>query len=378
MDVNVQLFTGSCTIPAEINLRSVIDKLKKILKKTHISNAIIGWHKDADISEIVLFLKSNGAEVYLWLPVFSDLEALADFLPIIGHDGKPLKIKYDMGTGENFAFCCPANIENTDAFIEVYENHYRLDFYDGVFLDKIRFPSFIGGVESVLGCYCDYCRSNYDPSEESQLQTADSINPLGIISYKDLCYDMDSAFKKLFEYKCSAVFNSLEHLCSYFRGKGLKIGLDLFAPFLAYFVGQDYHRLVPLADFIKPMFYAMTNAPAGLPFEIDMYASAFDDNIENAQKRKSSFLNCIDYGNDFINREIAGIRKIINDNGLETRLYAGIEVNYNERFAPVTEEYIRESLSKTKEADGVVMSWDLNTTPDPHIDCFLEEIIHIV
>jgi hypothetical protein len=179
------------------------------------------------------------------------------------------------------------------------------------------------------------------------------------------------SFKKLFDYKCDAVFHSLERLCAYFRRKGLKIGLDLFAPFMAYFVGQDYYRLIQLADFVKPMFYNITNAPAGIPFEINMYANAFDNDAQNAEKRKEQFLSYIGYGNSFINNEIAGIRKIIAANDFKTMLYAGIEINYDEDIAPVTEDYIRKSVKAAGGADGIVASWDLNTIPDSHIDCLL-------
>jgi hypothetical protein len=131
---------------------------------------------------------------------------------------------------------------------------------------------------------------------------------------------------------------------------------------------------MPLADFVKPMFYGMTNAPAGLPFEINMYAGAFDNDAENAEKRKKLFLDCIGYGNGFISSEIAGIRKIIDNNGLKTKLYAGIEINYNGHIAPVTEDYIRESITNIEGADGIVASWDLNTIPDSHIDCLLDAV----
>jgi hypothetical protein len=119
------------------------------------------------------------------------------------------------------------------------------------------------------------------------------------------------------------------------------------------------------------MFYRITNAPAGLPFEINRYAEAFDGDAANAKKRKQLLLDTVGYENNFIENEITGIRNIINGKGLTTRLYAGIELNYNEHIAPVTEEYIRESMVMTKEADGIVPSWDLNTIPVSHIDCLL-------
>jgi hypothetical protein len=371
MDLNIQLFTGSCTMAADLDTRVIISKLNRILEKTKITNAIIGWNNDADLSAIIPLLKQNGANVYLWLPVFSELHALADFLPLFASDNREVKTNYNIGNGEKFLFCCPANTKNSDKFIEVFEKHYDKGVYDGVFLDKIRYPSFFGGTGSVLTCFCDYCRSKYDLPEIGDLYPHENENPLGISSYNELRYNLKPSCKKLFDYKCDAVFHSLERLCVYFRGKGLKIGLDLFAPFMAYFVGQDYYRLIQLADFVKPMFYNITNAPAGIPFEINMYANAFDNDAQNAEKRKEQFLSYIGYGNSFINNEIAGIRKIIVDNGLKTMLYAGIEINYDEDIAPVTEDYIRESVKAAGGADGIVASWDLNTMPDSHIDSLL-------
>jgi len=372
MDLSVQLFTGNCIKPVGLDPRSIIGKLDRIKKKVKIVNAIIGWNKDTDLSEIISLLKYNGTDVYLWLPVFSELEALGCFSPLFGRDNEELKINYDLGNGENFSFYCPATPENVDRFIEIFEKHYDRKIYDGVFLDKIRYPSFIGGIDSVIVCFCDYCKSKYNLAEIGELPVFNDDNPLGISSYTDLRYDMQAAFKKLFDYKCDAVFHSLEHICAYFRKKKLKIGLDLFAPFLAYFVGQDYHRLVRLADFVKPMFYGITNAPAGIPFEINMYAKAFDNNAKNAKKRKERLLNFIGYGNGFINNEIAGIKKIIVENDLMTRLYAGIEINYNEQIVPVTGTYIKEGVKSMKEADGIVASWDLDTMQDSHIDFLLD------
>jgi len=185
---------------------------------------------------------------------------------------------------------------------------------------------------------------------------------------------MNPAFRKLFDYKAGAVFKSLERLCAYFRGRGLKICLDLFAPFIAFFVGQDYHRLLCLTDIVKPMLYNITNAPAGIPFEVNTYAGAFDDSPENAAKRKNHLLSTVGYEDDFIRREVLGIKAIIDKNGLDTRLHAGIEVNYVEDIAPVTKEYICDSVTNVRDADGIIASWNLNTMPDCNIEYLLDAI----
>jgi len=370
MDLNVQLFTGGCKEPVEPDVRQILKKLRRISEKVNIKSGLIGWNIDMDISEIIKYLRDIGAEVYQWLPVFSELDGMADFAPIVGRNGIP-KITYDRGNGETFNFCCPANPENVDKVINIYDKHYRNSAFDGVFIDKIRFPSFIGGQDTVFSCYCDYCKNNYDVPSPDELSVVDAINPLGISEYKNLRYLMDDFYLQLFDYNDTAVLNSIKPLCDYFRELGLKIGLDLFAPFVSNFVGQNYSRLLPLADMVKPMLYKITNAPAGLPFEIEMYSTAFDDNPENTQKRKNILKNITGFENtDFISREITGIMDVIKNQKLKIKMYAGIELNYMD-VAPVTKEYIEESVKNIRNADGIVTSWDLNTTPDNHIEYLL-------
>ena len=42
------------------------------------------------------------------------------------------------------------------------------------------------------------------------------------------------------------------------------VGADIYAPFLAYHVGQNTKKISEVVDFIKPMMYRYTEAPAGM------------------------------------------------------------------------------------------------------------------
>jgi len=374
MDLGVQLFTGSAMTSECMDADTINAKLNRIYYRKDIVSAYIGWNKDVDINSIADRLKREGTEIYFWLPVFSELSQLADFEPLIGIDGKKIGKIYDSGSDELFMFCCPANPKNTDIAIDIYERYYDNEIYDGIFLDKIRFPSFIGGLATVKSCYCEYCRSNFDLPSVEELTVKSTENPLGITTYNDLRYEMSPGFKKLFEYKSLAVFNSLERLCIYFKSKGLKISLDLFAPFMSVFTGQDYHRLLKLTDVVKPMLYKATNAPAGLPFEVHSYSRAFDNVDENAQRRSEHLKKIVSYNSTLISNEVKNIKRIISEKGLDVKLHAGIEINYIENIAPVTKKYIKESVASVNDADGIIASWNLNTMPDENIDCLLNEI----
>ena len=371
MDLNVQMFTGSCKRHVDFDVQHISKKLRRISEKVKIKSGLIGWNINIDTSDIITYLKEKGAEVYLWMPVFSELDEMADFSPLIGRNGI-VQINYDRGNDESFNFCCPANPDNTDKVISIYEKHYGGNVYDGIFIDKIRFPSFIGGLDPVFSCYCDYCRNNFDIPDPRELSPVDLINPLGISEYNGLRYKMSEVYTKLFDYKDTVVYNSIRRLCDYFRNRDMKIGLDLFAPFVSCFVGQNYSKLLPLADMVKPMLYKITNAPAGLPFEIDVYSTAFDNDPENAKKRRALLSEIAGYEDQsFISREISGIMKTIKENNLKTKLYAGIELNYVQDISPVTKEYIEKSIKNIRHSDGIVTSWDLNTTPENHIEYLL-------
>ena len=45
--------------------------------------------------------------------------------------------------------------------------------------------------------------------------------------------------------------------------------MDLYAPFMAPFVGQDYGILAQHADFIKPMLYRQTFAPTSPEYVVE-------------------------------------------------------------------------------------------------------------
>ena len=366
----VQIHTGSFdTDPVNIDVPAALEKLSRIYEKATIDCVMIGWNPDANVDDIINFLRQRGIDVYLWLPVFSGLDG---FAPLIGTDGTPVVHSYKAEKGERFDFGCPVNPDNIEHIKNSFEANFGNRGYDGIFLDKIRFPSFISGTGPVFSCFCPYCSPIHKITGGFDLSSGD--NPLSLSAYKDLHYQIDDErLAALFAYKSDVVTSAILQLIEYFREKEYKIGLDLFAPYLSFFVGQDYKKLAPHADFIKPMFYRKTNAPAGLPFELDMYAAAFGGNQDMVEKRKHcllKILNTNEVDSDFINREISDINNVRG----KCKHYAGIEINYNERIAQITAEYIEENITQLKNIDGFALSWDLCSTPDENIDAVLNAI----
>ena len=370
--VTVQIFTGNFDSPInQLDITEIKAKLARIYQKAKIECVMIGWDPKAEIGELTSYLRVHGTEVYLWLPIFSGWDGMP---PLIGADGRTAAQEYSAEKGERFDFGCPADPDSVRHIKRIFETQYSSGAYDGIFMDKIRFPSFISGLQPVMTCFCPYCSKLHGLTRsQPELQNeTDAVNPLSITAYKGLCYDTaDEYLARLFKYKAEAVTASIAELSEYFRTLGYKVGLDLFAPFLSWFVGQDYCALAPYADFIKPMFYRKTNAPAGIPFELYMYASAFGGASETIERRKQKLLNILNTSVidiDFINREIAEIREKTG----KTKIYAGIEINYNEKIAPITSRYIKENITKMKGMDGLALSWDLNSTPDENLDAAID------
>jgi len=366
--VTVQIYTGNFDSPPNnLDIAAIKRKLSKLYQRANIEYVMLGWNPQADIDEIVDYVKQRETEVYLWLPVFSGWDGLS---PLISEDGQIAAQDYQAEKGERFDFGCPANPDSIRQIKHIFETYYSDGAYDGIFLDKIRFPSFISGLQPVLSCFCPYCRSLHNLSEPFKVN--DETNPLSITSYDGLCYNTaDQTLARLFAYKAEAVTSSVAELSGYFRKLGYKIGLDLFTPFLSWFVGQDCVSLAQHADFIKPMFYRETYAPAGIPLELDMYAAAFGGTRAAKESRKQYILNTLNTSSidiEFINREVSHVRDRIG----EIRLYAGIEINYNERIAKITAQYIKENITRLKGADGFALSWDLCSTPDKNLDAVIE------
>ena len=135
------------------------------------------------------------------------------------------------------------------------------------------------------------------------------------------------------------------------RSRGLEVGLDLYAPFMAPFVGQDYAILSRHADFIKPMLYRQTFAPAGMGFEYELL--------------RKSVPGATGYP-DF-KMDVAFLESQLQEmESCPCAKYPGIEINYVEKFAPTSPEYVRESLDAVMRHgfNGAVLSWNIMEAPE--------------
>lgn len=383
----VQIFTGGY-LANKVTYQEIEYVLAPLVRENKIDKLIIGWSLQKEIYIRVLNLaKKYHVECYLWLPVFSETGLLKPARPIKNRYGKYIE-GYHLQEDENFEFYCPVSPYNLKQFIQVYEENYIDLPFHGVFLDKIRYGSFSNGIESVCACFCDRCKENYVKNQikieeimkEIGKLTDDFIeyseNPFAIKSYHNAVYQFQNPiWSRFFEIKQKAITDALRNVSAYFHEKGLKVGIDVFSPFLAYFVGQNIKNLSRYADFIKPMMYRITQAPAGLPFEAEcMLKETVKENLCRSRTNFCRILGCKSWEDtgfdaEFVKGELDCICSY------HVPVYCGIEVNQMESVVAATPEYIRENIKILGKADiaGFVLSWNLLSAPEENIKTVFEK-----
>ena len=137
------------------------------------------------------------------------------------------------------------------------------------------------------------------------------------------------------------------------------VGLDLFAPVVSRFVGQNYPLITGHADFIKPMLYRRTDAPAGIGYEYAL----FEKSAPGAQGRGKPAMD-----KSFLETQLEAVGHVACEK------YPGIEINYDEELVRTDAGYIRESLAAIRDRgfDGAALCWNAMQAPDAHIEAAAE------
>ena len=361
----LQIHTGSWHA-AHDRTEDIIRRIGEISSRIPVGKVIIGWNTDPAVyREAGAFLHGKGIQMLLWLPVFSEVNKAAETdgtLDVFGQRVLPPAAAEE----EGFVFGCPSSGRNLQAVREIYGKYFSGCGFDGVFLDRIRSQSFFAGVSGVLSCGCGRCRKAFlergvDLDEVAKLYTLkkdsffdmDSFPPDGEFRLKD------AAAQRFFEAKEKIIADAVTETCRYFKGKGLTVGLDLFAPAVSRFVGQNYSLITKDADFIKPMLYRRTEAPAGIGYEYAL----FEKNAPGAQGRPKFSMD-----KAFLDTQLEAVGRVACEK------YPGIEINYNEELVRTNAGYIRESLAAIRDRgfEGAALCWNVMQAPDAHIEAAAE------
>ena len=348
---------------ADYTADQVIDRIDAVAAKIPVRKVIIGWTVDKEFyARVGKYLHAHDIQMFLWMPVFAETEEMCENEPAVDLDGE-IPANYDLAAGEGFRFNCPSRPENAANVLAIYDDHFADCGFDGVFLDRIRTQSFVSGVSGVLSCGCPVCAEKFaaegvdlEAVRAAWVEKGDAFfsvtgyDPVGGFTFAE---PLAAAY---FEAKGHVVSGSVAAIADSFRSRGLEVGMDLYAPFIAQFVGQDYAILSQHADFIKPMLYRQTFAPAGMGFEYDLLKKA----VPGAEGYPDFAMDT-----DFLHSQLKAMEPYA------CGKYPGIEINYREVVAPTSPEYVTESLDAVMQHgfDGAVLSWNIMEAPDSHIDC---------
>ena len=348
---------------ADYTADQVIDRIDAVVAKIPVRKVIIGWSVDQDIYQRVgEYLHAKDIRMFLWLPVFAETEDMCDNVPAVDLHGE-IPANYDLAAGEGFRFNCPTRPETAANIVAIYDGHFADCGFDGVFLDRIRTQSFVSGVSGVMSCGCSECaeafaaegvdlevvRAAWDEKGDAFFSVT-GYDPVGGFTFAD---PLAAAY---FQAKGHVVSGAVASIADRFRERGLEVGMDLYAPFMAQFVGQDYAILSRHADFIKPMLYRRTFAPAGMGFEYDLLRKA----LPGAEGYPE-----FEMDTEFLHSQLQAMEPY------SCGKYPGIEINYREGVAPTSPDYVVESLDAILQHgfDGAVLSWNIMEAPDSHVSC---------
>ena len=358
----VQVSLGGWNEP-DYTADQIVSRIDSVCNLIPVEKVIIGWSIDKDIyRQVGEYLHAKGIKMLIWLPVFAETEEVCDNTPAVDLWGN-VPANYDLAACEGFRFNCPTDPQNAANVVAVYDRFFSDCGFDGAFLDRIRTQSFVSGVSGVLSCGCPLCAERF-AAEGVDLEAVKAAwETKGDSFFSVKGYTPQTGFQfedplaaQFFEAKGHIVSGAVAAVADSLRSRGLEIGMDLYAPFMAPFVGQDYAILAQHADFIKPMLYRQTFAPAGMGFEYDLLRKAVPAATGYPEFQMDAA---------FLSSQLEAMAPY------PCKKYPGIEINYRADVAPTSPAYVKESLEAVAahSFEGVVLSWNIMEAPDAHIAC---------
>ena len=126
-------------------LRQRLDEVKPVIP---ISGLIVGSYENkAVFQELTANKRGDDPETYLWYNLLSDYPGQDEKESVITDRGKTCKKWFGWGDDaqeeitESFMFSCPNHPDARQKTLEALSNLLDRYPFDGVFLDKFRFPS---------------------------------------------------------------------------------------------------------------------------------------------------------------------------------------------------------------------------------------------
>jgi hypothetical protein len=277
-----------------LSLSSVLKVLREAQEVIPFSAFILGAREIPEIfNGLTKARDPKQPEVYIWYNLLSDYpgqksdESVVDFKGESSTGWQGWDSAGESEVEESFVFSCPNNPETRRKTLAGLENLLIKYPFDGVFLDKIRFPSPANNLDMVFSCFCPHCRQKalsqgLDLEQvRNLLKDGSSFNTREMgtnINWLDALAVDRPLLKQFIRFRCESITSLVADVRKLTTNMNRRLALDLFTPLLAPLVGQDYAALSKLADWAKPMAYRYAYGPAGIRLEVEKLVSGLQKN----------------------------------------------------------------------------------------------------
>lgn len=391
MIISVQFLEGGPE-SARISPDAAGDILRSAFDRLPIGNILLGWNLPMPIVEACAQeCAKRHADLYRWHPL---LTGDGVFTPrsewrTIGPDGNAVS---DSKARDEFTFVCPNRPAAREAVLRHLEDALSSGIYQGVFLDRIRFPSPAENPSRSLSCFCEECaraaesagvdlavvRQDFKRLRETPGGKREAVSTLLLAARKT--QSSDGGLDRWMDFRSRSVTAIVNDAADLARSRGLKVGLDCFSPTLAPMVGQNLAELAASCDWIKGMTYIRAFGPASIPFEILGWADWILSADDKDESRAMAFLAGAAGWN------LPSTREAIRRSGLPSTILAeeiargrtacacpflaGVELVEIPGVAELDPQRVRADLETLLAAapDGMVLSWDLRHIPPERMD----------
>lgn len=372
--------------------KRVYSYVEKIVKKVALNIIIVGWEEKVELfNELTSKEKRLSDEVFLWYPFLSDYP---DFNPShLVVNINDIKSKgwggYD-GTGinETFKQACPNNPDAVSNSLSHLERLLKNYAFDGVFIDKIRFPSMANGLQDVFSCFCSHCMKKAAESKLDLEQVKLILESRGrkilpgttvrIPEGADWLVNLianQPILQQFVRFRADSINQVVIKISSLVQKMNKKMSLDVFSPGLAPLVGQDFRFMAHHAAWVKPMIYRFGNGPSSLRSEVPAlihelshYLNLQEDDVMKWCVSHVHGLNGVSLPQiekvapiTLLKEETRQAVKLLSD----TSVYLGLETVSIPGKMEVTPQHVEEIIQMGTDCgvDGYVLSWDLLHTP---------------
>jgi hypothetical protein len=364
-----------------------------------ITHVLVGWNipqrlLDACREET----RRMGAKLFRWQPL---LTGDGVFRPLTewhvrNMEGKPVTGYQDT---EGFTFVCPNHPSVQNNIQEHLHDILREHPYDGLFLDRIRFPGLSYDPVRNLACFCEHCRYkaadqglDLDEVKDEIMRKAQSTE--GRLQFAKALFNVEQKHKSTAEltvlerfllFRQSSITRLVQIISEQLQHAGLQVGLDCFAPTLTKMVGQDLSSLSMSADWVKVMTYARVNAPAGMPYELMglldwLMQSELDEKTALTELGRTAHIKMPSSREELLEKGISvdALRSEVSRGVLASGapLLAGIELVEVPGVTQLNDAQIRADLKALLSSGpaGLALSWDLRHIPLERLKMVGEEI----